>query len=159
MIELFGPADIIKLALKIESNSAAFYDCLKELEQFYNIKQTFTYLAGEERRHIENFKGLFNSLKKVKPKEGFQDELETYIEALAKELISADDEATSQLIRKIKTEKEALDFAIGFEKDSILFYQEIKECIPAESHRIIDEIINEERQHLGHLRELKDKAR
>ena len=49
------------------------------------------------------------------------------------------------------TDVEALEIGIGFEKDSILFYSEIRGMVPRQDQEIVDVITNEEKKHLSEL--------
>ena len=40
-----------------------------------------------------------------------------------------------------------LEYALGAERDSILFYTEMKRAVSADDQNIIDEIVEEERRH------------
>ena len=55
---------------------------------------------------------------------------------------------------RIKTEKEAIELGIGFEKDSILFYQEMKKFVLTSEQNIIEKLLEEEKEHLRKLFEL-----
>jgi len=41
----------------------------------------------------------------------------------------------------------AIDFAIGREMDSILYYQEVRAFVPERQKEVVDRIIEEERKH------------
>ncbi|HPB00329.1 MAG TPA: hypothetical protein PLC51_07715, partial [Candidatus Marinimicrobia bacterium] len=64
----------------------------------------------------------------------------------------ANDETKIPAINDAKT---ALLYAIERELDSVLYYKEIKELIPASEHQLISGIIDEERRHVVRLSELK----
>jgi rubrerythrin len=51
----------------------------------------------------------------------------------------------------------ALELAIMAEKDSILFYYEMKEVMPQRAQTTVNKIIAEEKSHLRQLSELKKK--
>ena len=40
---------------------------------------------------------------------------------------------------------------IGFEKDSILFYSEVRGMVPSQDQQIVDMIVSEEKKHLSEL--------
>lgn len=49
------------------------------------------------------------------------------------------------------TDVEALEIGIGFEKDSILLYSEMRGMVPRQDQEIVDMITNEEKKHLSEL--------
>ncbi len=77
------------------------------------------------------------------------------MKALAEEHVFTDDKASKDMLRKASSDKEALQIAIGFEKDSILFFGEMRKFVPDRDQRAIEELIRQEREHLRKLSELK----
>jgi len=59
------------------------------------------------------------------------------------------------MIQKAPSDKEAIQIAIGFEKDSLLFFGEIGKFVPNYDRQVIEELIRQEREHLSKLSELK----
>ena len=53
--------------------------------------------------------------------------------------------------RTIRNDKHALELALGFEKDSILFYYEIKKMINDTFHKEIDKLITQEQDHFKRI--------
>ena len=78
------------------------------------------------------------------------------MQALASQTVFTQKDKGRQIAAKIKSEPEAIDLGIGFEKDSILFYQGMKRFVPEYDHKIIDELILQEEYHLALLWELKN---
>ena len=60
-------------------------------------------------------------------------------------------------LKALANDSTALDYAIDREKDSILFYIEIKEHIPEQNIAAVDKIIEEERTHIIKLLDIKEK--
>ena len=80
-----------------------------------------------------------------------------YFEALVENAVFTDDAITSQLATRAKNALEALELAIAAEKDSILFYYEMRDIMPKQAQLIVNRIITEEKSHLLKLTELKEK--
>ena len=59
------------------------------------------------------------------------------------------------MIASISGEKDAVGFAIGFEKDSILLFYELSNLVEGKNKEIVDRLVMEEKQHLRTLSELK----
>jgi rubrerythrin len=57
----------------------------------------------------------------------------------------------------VSSDIEAMELAIGAEKDSILFYYEMKDLMPQRAQPTVNKIIAEEKSHLRQLSELKKK--
>ncbi len=64
---------------------------------------------------------------------------------------------TSEMATQADSDIEALELAMGAEKDSILFYYEMKEIMPQRAQPTVNKIIAEEKSHLRQLSELKKK--
>ena len=75
--------------------------------------------------------------------------------ALAGEYVFTEKDKGAEIAKRIKTDKEAIDMGIGFEKDSILFYAGLREVVPEEAHKPVDALMAQERNHLRQLADLK----
>jgi rubrerythrin len=51
-------------------------------------------------------------------------------------------------VKGIKTDHDILHFAINFEKDSIVIFQEFKNAANKEGAEILEKLIHEERNHI-----------
>jgi len=56
---------------------------------------------------------------------------------------------------RVSSQVEALDIGIQAEKDSILFYTEMQNLVKPADHHVILTILNQERDHLNQLSQLK----
>ena len=57
----------------------------------------------------------------------------------------------------MSSDVEALELAMSAEKESILFYYEMRDIMPRRASPVVNGIINEEKSHLRQLSELKNK--
>ena len=64
---------------------------------------------------------------------------------------------TSEMATRADSDIGAIELAISAEKDSILFYYEMKGAIPQRAQPTVNKIITEEKLHLRQLSELKKK--
>jgi rubrerythrin len=80
-----------------------------------------------------------------------------YMNALASEYVFTLKDKGEEIARKIKTDKQAVDMGIGFEKDSIIFYEGMKKSVPDYDLKVVDELIAQEQAHLMQLSDLKTK--
>jgi rubrerythrin len=63
----------------------------------------------------------------------------------------------SEMVTQADSDIKALEVGISAEKDSILFYHEMKEIMPGPDIPVIDRIIAEEKSHLQQLTAIKKK--
>ena len=87
--------------------------------------------------------------------EGYPDEYGAYLRNYVDSNMIFTKEAMEKELTKIKDVPSALDFAIRREMDSILYYQEIKVFVSKDQHKVIDEIMAEERSHFETLSALR----
>ena len=146
--------DAFDLAIRVEENGAAFYKKCAESFDDPASRELFSFLASEETRHRDSFETMRKGIKKAPPATGYPDEYADYLQAYADRLIFTDP-ALDKEIARLKDVKDACEFGIRRELDSILYYQEIKTFVPDEERTHIDDIITEERRHFMKLTEMK----
>ena len=148
--------EIINIAIGIERRGIAFYDVLARSTQNAKARQIFQYLVGMEREHILIFQDMLDEADKYEVPEAFAGEYGAYLQALVDSAVFTDDAVTSELAAQSENDIAALELGINAEKDSILFYYEMKEIMPEPVRSTIDKIIAEEKQHLRQLSEFKN---
>jgi hypothetical protein len=89
--------------------------------------------------------------------EAYDGERDEYINALLHSRMLQDESGALQMIHEMKDDQQALDFAIGFEKDTILFMFEMREVLPEGEREQIDTLIQQERTHVRLLQQMKMK--
>jgi len=157
MAKIFAGSEVVDLGIQIEKNGRDFYEILARQTKSDKIRQTFEYLAKEEEKHIEDFKGILKTVEDYQPVEAYPGEYFAYINALASEYVFTKKDKGVEIAKKIKSDKEAIDMGIAFEKDSIIFYEGIKKAVPEYEHKVITKLISQEQNHLAKLYQLKDK--
>ncbi|MDD2751845.1 MAG: ferritin family protein [Candidatus Omnitrophica bacterium] len=155
MGNIFSGSEIVEIGIQIEKNGRDFYETLLQKGSNPKTKEVFGFLAKEEEKHIKVFQGMLDSLDKNDPPESYPGEYFAYMNALASEYIFTKQNMGKQLAQKTSSDKEALDLGIGFEKDSIVFYEGMKKSVPEYDLKVMDGLINQEQQHLRMLVELK----
>ena len=157
MADIFAGSEIVELGVQIEVNGRDFYCALAGRTKDKKAKDTFEFLAGEEEKHITAFKEILVSVEKFSPQEVYPGEYFAYMNALAGGHVFTRKGQGNSSARKVKSDKEAIELGIGFEKDSIIFYEGMKTVVPEKDHSIIDGLIAQEQGHLVKLTELKQK--
>lgn len=157
MGNIFAGSEIVELGVCIEENGRDFYQALTEKTANPDSRRVFEYLAGEEAKHIVVFKKILEKVEKYEPAESYPGEYFAYMRALAEGYVFTQKGKGKELAKNTKSEMEALNLGIGFEKDSILFYEGMKKAVPEYDHKVINELIAQEQQHLSQLTELKRK--
>ena len=153
----FAGTEIVELGVQIEINGKAFYSSLIKKSKNNESKKIFNFLADEEEKHVAKFRKILSSVQKYEPKEAYPQEYFSYMNSLASDYVFTKAGTGEEIADKTKSEKEAVELAIGFEKDSISFYEGMKKVVPEEEQKIVDHVIEEEKAHLKKLEELKTK--
>ena len=153
----FSGSELINIAIGIEGRGIVFYDVMAKSTQNEAAREVFNYLADMERGHIQIFQGMLGEADKYQPSPSQAGEYTTYLQALVDSAIFTDDLVTSEMATQAESDIEALELAIGAEKDSILFYYEMRDIMPQRAQPTVNRVIAEEKSHLRQLSELKKK--
>ena len=153
----FSGGELINIAIGIEARGITFYDIMTRSTENAIAREVFKYLADMEREHIKTFQDMAAEADKYQFPEAPTGEYTAYLQALVDSAVFTDDLVTSELATRASNELEAMEIATGAEKDSILFYYEMKDIMPQRAQPTINKIIAEEKSHLRQLSELKKK--
>jgi len=148
-------AEALKWALEIEKNGEAFYNAVarKSAAIFDDeVRALFEDLAAQERGHYQAFQKM---LEKVKPDPDLSnveyEEYQAYLQvALADALFEGPDKGLT-LAKQAQDRETALRAAMGFEKDTLLFFYDLREMVSEAERTVISDIILEEKAHLRRL--------
>ena len=154
----FSGDELMEIASGIERNGIAFYESLVAKSKDREAKAIYEYLAGEEKKHLTTFQEMLKSVGQYKPPESYTEEYMLYLRALVDSVVFPDDKTAREMANKASSEAEALHIGIIAEKDSILFYYEMRNLVREPDRHIVDAIIDEEKTHLRQLAQLKTKV-
>jgi rubrerythrin len=145
-------AEALKWALEIEKNGEAFYNEVAVKSADSEVKALFEDLAAQEQGHYRAFQRM---LEEVKPDPDLTkvdyDEYQTYLQvALAEALFAGPDKGLT-LARQAQDRETALRAAMGFEKDTLLFFYDLREMVSQAERGAVSDIILEEKAHLRRL--------
>ena len=153
----FSGSELIDIAIGIERRGIAFYDIMTRSTDSAAARDIFQYLAEMERQHIQVFQGMLDETDKYRLTDTHTGEYAAYLQTLVDNAVFTDDMVTSEMATQADSDLEAMELAISAEKDSILFYYEMKELMPQRAQPAVAKIIAEEKTHLRQLSEIKKK--
>jgi rubrerythrin len=156
---VFTVGEMLDIAVGIERNGVMYYESLAQLTSDAELKATYSGLASMERHHIDVFRNLRADTSgggAIIPPES-EEEYATYLQALVDSSVFTSDEVAREMAQKASGPAEALQLAIGAEKDSILFYTEMRDLVSRRDRDAVDKIVREERKHVRELSELKQR--
>jgi len=151
----FSGSEILEIAMGIERSGIAFYDTLAEKTRNKNTCSLYTYLSGEEKKHLMSFRNMADSSEKYEPPESYPGEYTTYLKSLIDTAVFSDADVTRRIAENAASDCDVIDIGIQAEKDSILFYTELRAIVSKSDRDIVDTIIEAEKDHLRQLSELK----
>ena len=153
----FSGSELINIAIGIERRGIAFYDIMTRSTENATARDVFQHLADMEREHVQIFQGMLSEANRYQPSEAYTGEYAAYLQALVDSAVFTDAIVTSEMAARVESDIEAMELAIGAEKDSILFYYGMRDIMPQGAQPTVNKIITEEKSHLRLLSELKKK--
>jgi rubrerythrin len=147
--------DIINIAIGIERRGISFYDVMAKSADNEVTRDVFEGLVSMEREHLETFQNMLDEITGATIIEDIKNERSDYIQALVDSAVFTDELITGEMAAQADTDIKAIELGISAEKDSLLFYYEIKDCLPEKLVPLIDRVIAEEKMHLQQLSEVK----
>ena len=155
MAVFFSGRELLEIAMGIEENGMAFYQALADKSENREVKGIYNYLAGEEKKHLDTFRGISDSLGQVKPPESYTEEYMLYLKALVDRAVFSNIAQAQQKASNVLNEIEAIDTGIQAEKDSILFYTELQNLVRERDRKVVLKILDEEKNHVRQLSQLR----
>ncbi|MFC2066464.1 ferritin family protein [Chloroflexota bacterium] len=155
MIVSFTADALIDIAIGIERRGIAFYDVMSKSTDNVATRSAFHYLADMEREHIRIFQNMLDEADKYQLPETSTEDYAGYLQTLTDNAVFTDDMVTSEMATYADNDIKALELGISAEKDSILFYYEMRDIMPKRASSAMNKIISEEKTHLRQISELK----
>jgi len=147
---------IYEMALLIEQKGHDFYRNMAHSTTNVHLKDGYNWLANEERKHIKNFEQLRTLIEKIDTNAlDNWDEVSLYFKALIDTNVFPDSTEGNSLAQELKDEIGAIHISISFEKDTILFLQELSRLVSHKDQKLIENLIEEEKSHISKLFQMK----
>ncbi len=152
-MEKFSIMEVIEQAVQTERLGYQFYTMMAEKFKKENedMNKLFSTLAEKELMHEKTFSDLIEIVGK-REAEGWED-VSQYMRAIVESEFFLGKNKSLPSMEKIKTAKDAVNFAISFEKETLLYFYGIKDAV--REKEIVEEIINEEKSHIRWLSSFK----
>ena len=149
---MFSEREILEIAVRMEKNGEHEYRKAADEVSDQLLIESLRWMAGEEREHADFFSGLMGELD-TRSKGPFGVEMDG---AFLKDLIGGSSLSLKTVdFAQVESLEALLTIFIGFEEDSILFYQMITPMIEdSETRERVERIIAEEQAHIKRLKEL-----
>ena len=142
-------SEALEWALEIEKNGEAFYTEAALTSVNSEVKALLLDLAAQERGHSNVFSKMLEGVKSVDDFTHLdKDEYHEYLlAALDNALFSGPDKGLAA-IAQAEDPMAVVRAALGFEKDTLLFFYDLREMVSAAQRETISNVIREEKAHL-----------
>ena len=149
---LLKAADVVEMAMNLEKSGEAYYRAVSAKMESPGVKALFQDLADQEVQHYRVFERLAKGVKGQPIM--LDEEWERYQEYLGATVQSALFEGPDKALAaaaEVTGEQEALRAALGFEKETMLFFHDLRDVASSVDEEVIGKIIDEEKRHVKRL--------
>ncbi|KPK97599.1 MAG: hypothetical protein AMJ95_08210 [Omnitrophica WOR_2 bacterium SM23_72] len=153
-MNIFHISEVVDLGIEKEKRRRDFYDLVAKSFQEEAPKKLFLRLRDWEATHIKRFTEIKESLGEEKSAESYPGELSAYMRSLVDDKLYNQVEP-KEFSQNVKTVLDAIQYGLGFEKDAILFFSELKGYTSDTHKEVIQQLIDEEKQHIIYLLNLR----
>jgi rubrerythrin len=141
---------VLRWAMEIEESGKAFYEAVAAKAQDREAKLVLQDLAYQEERHYRTFQNMLDKVPEADV-ETDSAEYQRYLQTALDKALLGGPERGLALAQQATNEAEALQAAIAFEKDTLLFFYDLRDMVPASQRETISAIIEQEKSHVKQL--------
>jgi rubrerythrin len=154
MATFYSPSEVVALAVETEKAGQLYYGLAAQKTTAPRNRELLAFLADQEAEHQKAFAALYDKLEKAPAELPYNwDELVLYLQAITNSRFFLRADNAIALAGSAKDEREALDYAIQFEKETLLLYLEIERLVAEPFRAVVAGIAGQERQHIRLLAE------
>lgn len=152
MAIFYSPVEVIALAVTTEQTGKKLYETAAAHARKPELAELFAFLAREEATHEQVFQGLYEQVRTIPEQLPYDwNEVQEYLKAITDtRFFAGADKAIDQAVNA-EDEQRVLDFALEFERATLLFYLEIVPLVSAAARATVENLIGQERNHIRRL--------
>jgi len=154
MGNLFSLAEIVDMGIEKEKKRRDFYAQTAQSFSEKEMNDLFSKLRDWEEAHIKKFNEIRKGIEDSETTESYEGELRDYMNVLLDDQLYQEVSADN-FSKKVTDPLSAIQYGISFEKDAILFFSTISDHLGSSSREVIKKLIDEEKQHLIYLTQLR----
>jgi rubrerythrin len=143
--------EVVEIAIRLEEDGEAFYNAAAEKATTRGVKALFEELATQEQFHRRAFQQMGRGTVEVALSPEEWDEFQAYTDALLQQSLFAPPEGALSQAAEAHDEQTALKAALDFEKETLLFFHELRGAVRGAGLQTLSRVIQEERQHIQRL--------
>lgn len=144
-MEQYSVTEVAEQAVQTERLGFAFYTTMAErFKEDPGLKDLFDTLAQKEKNHEKRFSDLKESVRDSGLVEW--EEVSKYLRAIVESEFFLGRNKSLPSMDHIKAVPDAVRFALGFEKETLLYFYAMRDLIQEKD--VVDQIIKEEKSHI-----------
>lgn len=147
----YSVPELIDLAKQVEEAGELFYDAAATAVSDARVRELFTQLRADERRHAAEFEAMLGGLTEELGQWREDDHYVAYLRAVVDGRVFKRPEEAQAAVAELADVGAAVRFAIDLEKNTILFLHELKTMLRPEAHELVEELVAEEQEHVRKL--------
>lgn len=149
---VFTATEAIEMAMEIEKNGKVFYDKVAAQSADPEIKALFKDLAVQEQGHYQLFQKMLKGARPAPELPAAEyDQYQTYVQVALENALFAGPDKALTMAKQAEDRETALRAAMGFEKDTLLFFYDLRDMVNEADRETISRIIREEKKHVRRL--------
>lgn len=152
---LFSAREIVEIAIQTEQSGFEFYTHAAGKVIHKPLADLLQWLAGQELEHERIFGEMLQAPDRPMPSEEYEGERREYIQALLDVRVLPDVETGLTRLASMTADAQILDFALGIEKDTILFQYVLRDLSAPTAAETVSKIIAQEEGHVVRLMAMK----
>lgn len=143
--------EIIEIAIRLEKDGQAFYTRAEENASSPAIQRLFRDLAEQEMQHRRTFETLGRDGVALALSPEQWEEFQAYVAALLQQRLLASPEGALSQAAVAANALDALKAALAFEKETLLFFHELRLAVHGPGQQTVERVIDEEKGHIQRL--------
>ena len=143
--------EIIEIAMRLEEKGEAFYTAAAQEAITPEIKTLFEELAIQEQYHHRAFQQMGRNLVQMTLTDEQWEQFQAYTGVLLEQRIFDKTDGALVEASAAQNERQALQAALDFEKETLQFFQELKVVVKGADKETVERIIGEEEHHMKRL--------
>jgi len=152
----YSTLEVMEMAVQTEKGGRQFYEDVARSLGDDKLVNVFRFLADEEARHVRVFEQISRSVKTAADEVPYNwDEATLYLRAIVSSRYFLSPDKAEQLAAATKTPAQAIEYALGFEKDTLLFFNEVLAMMDDANRSAVGQLIEEEKSHIRKLSALR----
>lgn len=151
----YNITEVLEMAVQTEKLGFQFYTSMAEkFKDDAELVKLFTTLASKEKTHEKTFSKLKDMVAKSGAEPVEWGEVTNYMRAFVESEFFLGKGKSLPSMDHLRTAKDAVKFALGFEKETLLYFMELRKIV--KEKEVVDEVINEEKSHIAWLASFKN---